>query len=85
MRLTAAAALRRNVRAQKVYRLRHGIPAGMRRSAGRMILAAIARRRNATARSLRRGMPRGFSDATLRFYLGKFQRDGIVVAAAAQS
>lgn len=80
MRLTAAVAAKRNVRTQKTYALKNGIPADMRQSAGRQILAAIARRRNATANSLRRGMPRGFSDATLRFYLGKFQREGIVTA-----
>jgi len=26
-------------------------------------------------------MPRGFSDATLRFYLGKYQRERVLVAA----
>lgn len=82
MRLTAAAAARRNVRTMKVYRLLAGIPKGMRQSAGRMILVSIARRRNATAISLRKAMPRGFSDATLRFYLGKFQREGIIQSMA---
>lgn len=83
MRTTAAAAARRHVRANKAYRLAAGIPGGMRESAGRRILVAIARRRRATAQSLRSAMPRGFSDATLRFYLGKFQRDGILVSAEA--
>lgn len=83
MRLTSARAARKHARSNKVYRLRAGIPAEMRDSAGRKILVAIARRRKTTAQSLRKAMPRGFSDATLRFYLGKFQRAGIVVSAQA--
>lgn len=79
-RLTAATAARNNVRSLKVYRLTNGVPKEMGNSAGRKILVAIARRRKATAHAIRRAMPRGFSDATLRFYLGKFQREGIVQA-----
>lgn len=81
MRLTAATAARNHVRSAKTYRLASKIPAGMRKSTGRTILAAIARRNGAaTTQSLRRAMGRGASDATLRFYLGKFQREGLVVA-----
>jgi hypothetical protein len=53
----------------------------MRHSAGRAILASIGRRRGrATAHTIRTDMKRGFSDATLRFYLGKFQREGLITA-----
>lgn len=79
-RLTAAAAARRNKRSLVTYKLTNGIPKTMKPTAGRKILVAIARRRKATAHALRTAMPRGFSDATLRFYLGKFQREGIVQA-----
>jgi hypothetical protein len=84
-RLTAAAAARNNVRSLKTYRLTNGIPKELgQETAARMILVAIARRRRATAHTIRKAMPRGFSDATLRFYLGKFQRNGVVVSEQAQ-
>ena len=81
-RLTAAVAARNHVRSNKTYRLVAGVPEGLRPSLGRRILVGIARRRNATAVSLRRSMPRGASDATLRFYLGKYQREGVVTSFA---
>lgn len=81
MRLTVAKAARSHKRSMKTYRLAGKIPAGMRQSAGRAILTSIGRRRGyATAHAIRGDMKRGFSDATLRFYLGKFQRDGLVLA-----
>ena len=90
MRLTTTAAAKRNVkgRERKIYRLNAaGTRAlrDMKDSIGRAILAAVARRARygATAASLRRAMARGTSDATLRFYLGKFQREGVLVAKAA--
>lgn len=85
MTLTAAKAVSNHVRSNKTYRLKGGIPANVRRgSAARFILAAIGRRRGrATAHDIRVGMKRGMPDATVRFYLGKFQRDGVVVASAA--
>jgi hypothetical protein len=81
MRLTAAKAASRHVRSAKTYRLASKIPAGMRPSIGRRILAEVGRRQGAaTTQKLRGAMKRGASDATLRFYLGKFQREGLVVA-----
>lgn len=81
MRLTAAKAAQRHQRSQKTYCLAVPIPADLKPSIGRQILAAIGRRRGAaTTQTLRSDMKRGASDATLRFYLGKFQREGIVVA-----
>lgn len=81
MRLTARAAARRNKSPRKVYRLKAGIPASIRRpSAGRKVLESISRHRGATAYTIRKDMPSGFSDATLRFYLGKYQREGVVLA-----
>ena len=55
----------------------------MQPGAGRAILVSIARHRGAEADTIRRDMKRGFSDATLRFYLGKFQREGVLIAVAA--
>ncbi len=75
-------AARNFVRSNKTYKLVAGVPAGLRPSLGRQILVGIARRRNATAVSLRKAMPKGTPDATVRFYLGKFQRDGIVTSDA---
>jgi len=77
--MTAKAALKGT--AKKVYKLRSGIPDDMRRgTAARAILESISRHRKATADTIRRDMKRGFPDATLRFYLGKFQRERVVVA-----
>lgn len=77
MRLTAAAAVTK--KAGKVYRLKRGIPMDSV-GKGRAILVSISRHRGATANTIRKDMKRGFSDATLRFYLGKFQRERVVVA-----
>lgn len=83
MRLTTATAARRATRSNKAYKL-VGDYKDMRPSVGRTILASIARRHGrATTQSLRKDMKRGASDATLRFYLGKFQREGLVVAVGA--
>ena len=79
MRLTARAAIK-DGKASKRYTLVNGVPKDMRPSAGRTILVSIARHRGAEADTIRRDMKRGFSDATLRFYLGKFQREGVVTA-----
>ena len=79
-RLTAAAAIN-DGQEIKVYRLKDGIPADIRKpSKGRAILESISRHRAATADTIRKDMKRGFSDATLRFYLGKFQREKVAVA-----
>ena len=84
MRLTTTVARNRSEKAAlqrepKVYRLRSQIPATLRKpSAGRAVLESIRRHRRATANTIRKDMKRGFSDATLRFYLGKFQRERIV-------
>lgn len=81
VRLTAAVAARRNTGRGKTYRLVDGIPAEVKKdSAGRAILVSISRHRGATAMVIRKDMPAGFSDATLRFYLGKFQREKVVRA-----
>ena len=88
MRLTAATAARHSAKAAeqvereaKVYRLKNGIPADIRNpSAGRAILESISRHRGATINTIRKDMKRGFSDATLRFYLGRFQTRKVVVA-----
>ena len=81
MRVTAAAAARRAGPRGKKYRLISRIPTTIKNpSAGRAILVSISRHRGATANTIRRDMPRGFSDATLRFYLGKFQRQNVVAA-----
>ncbi len=78
-RLTAAAAIK-DGQEIKVYRLRNGIPATIKKpSAGRAILESISKHRAATADTIRKDMKRGYPDATLRFYLGKFQREKIVV------
>lgn len=82
MRLTAAKAIK-DGKAIKRYRLVKGIPKAMQHGAGRAILVSIARHRGAEADTIRRDMKRGFSDATLRFYLGKFQREGVLIAVAA--
>jgi hypothetical protein len=84
-RLTARQAARRNKRETnvKVYVLANRIPAHFHarpEGAGGRILASIARHRMATAKQIRQDMPSGFSDATLRFYLGKFQQDGTILA-----
>lgn len=85
MRLTTATAARRAKRSNKFYCLAVPIPADLKPSTGRTILAAIGRRRGAaTTQSLRTDMKRGASDATLRFYLGKFQREGVVIAVEAR-
>ena len=76
MRKTATAAITKNE--GKVYRLRQRVPAGIV-GKGRAILVAISRHRGADINTIRRDMPRNFSDATIRFYLGKFQREKIVV------
>lgn len=83
--LTAATAVRNHVRSEKVYRLKAGVPAGVRPgSTARTILTVIGRQRGrATALTVRKAMKRGTPDATVRFYLGKFQREGIVVSSAA--
>lgn len=82
MRLTAAKAAKRHIRSVKVYKLADGMPDMKRGTVGRAILASIARRHGrATSQAVRTDMKRGTSDATLRFYLGKFQREGVVVAA----
>lgn len=77
--MTAKAA--RKGTAKKIYRLKNGIPQSLRRgTAGRAVLESISRHRKATADTIRKDMKRGFPDATLRFYLGKFQREQVVVA-----
>lgn len=82
MTTTIAKAAKRHTRSQKTYRMKRQIPKTMKESAGRTILEVIARMKGkATGNDIRKALikkaPRS-SDATLRFYLGKFQREGIV-------
>lgn len=79
-RLTAAAAIK-DGKHIKVYRLKNGIPKDLAKpSAGRAILESISKHHAATADTIRRDMKKGYPDSTLRFYLGKFQRERVVVA-----
>lgn len=73
--------------ARKVYRLKKGIPEGLRGPAALAVLGAVKKHGHtkaggASADVIRRAMKRGFPDSTLRFYLGKFQREGVLVTRA---
>lgn len=79
----------KSVRMLKTYRLIDGIPDAIRKpSAGRSILEAIRKLEKdgpVTAMALRLRLGKEFSAPTLRFFLGKFQRDKVVVATPKKS
>lgn len=69
-------------RVAKTYKLVNGIPDTLRNpSAGRSVLEAIdARGAESSTPNLQADLGKDFPSPTLRFYLGKFQRDGVVAA-----
>ncbi len=68
-------------RVRKAYRLVDGIPDEMKKaSAGRAILEAIKKHGTATSDVLLETLGKKFSKPTMRFYLGKFQREKIIRA-----
>ena len=74
-----AAPIQKHGRILKTYRLIESIPDGIRpKSAAMAILKAIEKHGSATRPQIRAELPKNFKEATLGFYLGKFQREHIV-------
>ena len=68
----------------KTYRLLDGIPDSIgKETTARAILQSIQKRKGATSKMIRADIGAKVPDPTLRFYLGKFQRDKVVVTAHA--